>query len=87
MAGERLKQDGYSEVSGVCTHPDHRGHGLARLLSQYVAGWIAARGETPYLHTFGTNAAAIALYESIGFKIRARLNLAVIRPAAAHATA
>ena len=24
MAGERLKLDGMSEVSGVCTHPDLR---------------------------------------------------------------
>jgi predicted GNAT family acetyltransferase len=32
MAGERMKHDGYTEVSGVCTHPDARGRGLARLL-------------------------------------------------------
>lgn len=27
MAGERLQLDGYSEVSGVCTHPDYRKRG------------------------------------------------------------
>lgn len=85
MAGERLKQDGYSEVSGICTHPDHRGRGLARLLSRFVAGLVAARGDTPYLHTYAANAVAIALYQSIGFEIRAELNLAVIQPASAGA--
>ena len=29
MAGERMKPDGYTEVSGVCTHPDFRGQGYA----------------------------------------------------------
>jgi hypothetical protein len=28
MAGERMKQPGYTELSGVCTHPDFRGKGL-----------------------------------------------------------
>jgi ribosomal protein S18 acetylase RimI-like enzyme len=30
MAGERMKQDGFTEISGVCSHPDARGRGLAR---------------------------------------------------------
>jgi len=29
MAGERMKPPGFTEVSGVCTHPDHRGKGYA----------------------------------------------------------
>ncbi|TGP83828.1 GNAT family N-acetyltransferase, partial [Mesorhizobium sp. M8A.F.Ca.ET.218.01.1.1] len=66
MAGERMKQPGYSELSGVCSHPDFRGGGLARLLSLFVANRIVARGEVPYLHAFANNAAAIRLYESIG---------------------
>jgi predicted GNAT family acetyltransferase len=78
MAGERLKQDGLSEVSGVCTHPDHRGKGLGRLLTLYVAGKIFARGEQAFLHTFATNAAAIGLYESIGFRLRTRMHVAAI---------
>jgi len=78
MAGERLKQDGLSEVSGVCTHPDYRSRGLGRLLTVYVAGKIFARGEQAFLHTYATNAAAIGLYESIGFKLRTRMNFAMI---------
>lgn len=79
MAGERMKQDGFTEVSGVCTHPDHRGRGLARILSAAVASRIAARGETPYLHAYETNAGAIRLYENLGFKQRCRVNVAVVR--------
>ena len=35
MAGQRLRLDGFTELSGVCTHPDFRGQGLADALSQY----------------------------------------------------
>ena len=79
MAGERMKQDGHTEVSGVCSHPDFRGRGLARLLSVFLAHRILDRGETPYLHAWATNAAAIGLYESIGFEIRTELNAAMLR--------
>ncbi len=78
MAGERLKQPGYTELSGVCTHPDFRGKGLGRLLSLYVADKIFARGDQPYLHAYATNKSAIALYESIGFRLRSSINVAVI---------
>ncbi|MBZ9817802.1 GNAT family N-acetyltransferase [Mesorhizobium sp. CA7] len=81
MAGERMKQPGYSELSGVCTHPDFRGGGLARLLSVFVAGRIAARGEVPYLHAYESNAAAIRLYESIGFRLRSKINMAMVQRA------
>jgi predicted GNAT family acetyltransferase len=30
MAGERMRFPGFTEVSGVCTHPDFRGWGLAK---------------------------------------------------------
>jgi predicted GNAT family acetyltransferase len=82
MAGERMKQPGYTELSGVCAHPDVRGKGLGRLLSLYVADQIFARGDQPYLHAYATNKTAIALYESIGFSLRSSINVAVIcRPA------
>ena len=81
MAGERMKQPGYSELSGVCTHPDFRGAGLARLLSVFVAGRIAARGEIAYLHAYDSNAAAIRLYESIGFRLRSMMNMAMVQRA------
>ena len=79
MAGERMKQPGHTEISGVCAHPDFRGQGLARRLSLFVADRIVQRGETPYLHAYATNAAAIGLYESIGFRIRDEVNVAVVQ--------
>ena len=78
MAGERFRFPGYTEVSGVCTHPDFRGRGLARQLSAAVAAAIEARDERPFLHAWKTNRPAIALYESLGFEIRNEVNVAVL---------
>jgi ribosomal protein S18 acetylase RimI-like enzyme len=79
MAGERMKQEGFTEISGVCTHPDFRGHGLARVLSIFMMHCILERGETPYLHAYATNEAAIGLYESIGFDVRCMVSVAVAK--------
>jgi predicted GNAT family acetyltransferase len=78
MAGERMRFPGYTEVSGVCTHPDFRGRGFARRLSATVAARIEARGEQPFLHAWKSNHAAISLYESLGFDLRAEVNIAVL---------
>lgn len=81
MAGERMSFEGYSEISGVCTHPDCRGRGYAGLLSRVVATQIMKRGETPFLHAIATNTSAIRLYEQIGFETRGRATANVlIRP-------
>jgi predicted GNAT family acetyltransferase len=81
MAGERMKPDGFTEVSGVCTHPDWRGRGYAGGLMRVVAARIAARGETPFLHAYADNQGAIALYESLGFRLRCNVNVTVLEPA------
>lgn len=81
MAGERLKLPGLTELSGVCTHPDFRGRGYAALLSKAVCSLIVAHGEIPFLHCYADNAGAIALYERLGFRIRARMNITVLRHA------
>lgn len=78
MAGERMHVEGYTEISGVCCHPDFRGQGLARQLSAAVAGQIEARGERPFLHAWRSNAPAIALYEGLGFAWRAPVHVAVM---------
>jgi predicted GNAT family acetyltransferase len=78
MAGERMRFPGYTEVSGVCTHPDFRGRGFARRLSAAVAARIQARGERPFLHAWKTNHAAISLYESLGFELRTEVNISVL---------
>ncbi|MDO8377659.1 GNAT family N-acetyltransferase [Phenylobacterium sp.] len=78
MAGERMRPQGFTEVSGVCTHPDHRGRGHAGRLMQVVAGRITARGETPFLHSYASNTGAIRLYESLGFEIRREVTATVL---------
>lgn len=78
MAGERMRFAGGTEVSGVCTHPDFRGRGLARRLSSVVAHAIQQRGEQAFLHAWTTNHAAIALYESLGFQTRTEVQVAVL---------
>lgn len=80
MAGERMKLDGFTEVSGVCTHPDVRGRGYAGLLSRTVATQIQNRGETPILHAYASNTAAISLYESLGFVLRCHVTVTVLAP-------
>jgi len=79
MAGERLKVPGYTEVSAVCTHPDHLGKGYAgRLMSEIMQG-IRERGEKPFLHVRADNARAIALYQRLGFQTRWSGHFAVVR--------
>ncbi|GAA4883222.1 GNAT family N-acetyltransferase [Actinomycetospora straminea] len=72
MAGERLHPPGYTEISAVCTDPAHRGRGLATRLVLAVAAGVRARGEVPFLHAAADNTGAIRLYETLGFRLRAR---------------
>jgi ribosomal protein S18 acetylase RimI-like enzyme len=80
MAGERLRPDGFAEVSAVATHPDHRNQGLAELLVRAVAAGIAGRDETPFLHASGDNVGAIRLYLSMGFVVRRTLTFGALQP-------
>jgi ribosomal protein S18 acetylase RimI-like enzyme len=80
MAGERLHFDGWTEISGVCTAPTQRGHGMAsRLVSALIAG-IQQRSERPFLHVLTGNANAIRLYEELGFRVRRPLTISVLTP-------
>ncbi|MEV0911769.1 GNAT family N-acetyltransferase [Streptomyces hokutonensis] len=79
LAGERLHPPGWTEISAVCTDPDHRGRGLATRLVRAVAAGIKERGDHPFLHAAATNTNAIRLYESIGFTLRARTVFSFVR--------
>src|SRR3569832_481552 len=55
MAGERLTLDGYTEISGVCTHPEHRGKGLATSLIAQDARDHVEMGVVSFLLVTATN--------------------------------
>ena len=78
MAGRRLRVDGFTELSGVCTHPDHRGKGYAAALSRVVVGEIHAAGEAAFLHAFADHDSTIAFYRSLGFEIRAPMTYTIL---------
>jgi predicted GNAT family acetyltransferase len=80
MAGERMKLPGYTEVSAVCTDPNHRGKGYAALLSRTVATQILNRGQTPMLHAYANNTTAVRLYEELGFELRTHVNVTLLAP-------
>jgi ribosomal protein S18 acetylase RimI-like enzyme len=78
MAGERFRLEGWTEISAVCTSPDHRGQGLAsRLVGALIEG-IQRRSERVFLHVLATNTAAIGLYEELGFRVRQTATLNVV---------
>jgi predicted GNAT family acetyltransferase len=79
MAGERLRLPGYTEISAVCTHPDHLGHGYASALIGMLMDRIFSRGELPFLHVRPENARAIQVYERLGFARRVMLQVVVLR--------
>ena len=79
MAGERMRPaPGFAEVSAVCTWPDYRGQGLAGALIRRVMAGFTARGDVPFLHSYAGNSGAIALYETLGFRVRRVMVLTVL---------
>jgi ribosomal protein S18 acetylase RimI-like enzyme len=82
MAGERMKFPGFTEISAVCTHPEHRGRRLAEALVRILMRNILDRGEVPFLHIFADNVAAGALYKKLGFTHRRSLVVSVMQRAA-----
>jgi len=68
MAGERFRAGALHEISGVCTHPDHQGRGLARRLMRKLIRRQMARGSIPVLHVMSSNAVAHGLYGRMGFR-------------------
>ncbi|HMF72415.1 MAG TPA: GNAT family N-acetyltransferase [Flavitalea sp.] len=79
MAGQRLKVFQYTEVSAVCTHPDHVGNGYARRLLLHQINMIRQQSDVPILHVKTDNQVAIKLYESVGFSIRRELNVVIFK--------
>jgi ribosomal protein S18 acetylase RimI-like enzyme len=78
MAGERFHLDGWTEISAVCTDPDHRGRGLASQLTRALIARIQLRSQRAFLHVLSTNAGAIRLYEELGFRVRQTATITVV---------
>ena len=68
MAGERMHAGKLREISGVCTHPDFQGRGLARRLMLKLVRLQMQRGEAPFLHVMRDNTGAKRLYQKMGFR-------------------
>jgi predicted GNAT family acetyltransferase len=68
MTGQRLHPNDFSEISAVCTHPDHLGKGYAATLIQQQLNIISRTNATPFLHVRADNARAIRIYERLGFR-------------------
>ncbi|HVI25074.1 MAG TPA: GNAT family N-acetyltransferase [Xanthomonadaceae bacterium] len=79
MIGERLGNDGATELSAICTHPDFTGRGYARRLTAQLANDVLAQGRTPFLHVSYENPRAKALYEHMGFRLRRDLGFWSLR--------
>jgi len=73
MAGQRLQPEPYTEVSAVCTHPDHAGKGYAAKLVRSQISKITALSRIPFLHVYPDNTAACKLYEKLGFQTRKQM--------------
>jgi len=69
MGGERLMLEGYSEISGVCTHPAHRGKGLAASLIWRLVQDHRRDGLVSWLHVAAANRRALDLYLRLGFEV------------------
>jgi ribosomal protein S18 acetylase RimI-like enzyme len=87
MAGERMRLDGFTEISAVCVHPSCRGQGLAAELISTLARSIASRADTSFLHVFSSNRPAIELYRKLGFVLRRHMHLAVLARASSESQA
>ena len=74
MTGQRLHVAQYTEISAVCTHPDHLGKGYAAALVHHQVGLIVQAGQVPFLHVRADNQRAIAVYERLHFKVQGPMN-------------
>ena len=70
MGGERMKPKGYVEISGICSHPEHREKGYGAAISGILTNAILEHGDKPFLHVFKQNEPAIRLYKKLGYATR-----------------
>jgi len=65
-----LVPDRYCYVSSVYVRPQHRRHGVLRLLLQRAQAWCRDRGLAEMrLHSVGTREVAAAAWDALGFEV------------------
>lgn len=74
VTGERMKLNGFSELSAIVTHPEYTGNGYASQLTAYMAEKVLQEGKIPFLHVTETNQNAINLYKKLGFETRRKIS-------------
>jgi len=74
MTGQRLHPGNFTEISAVCTHPDHTGKGYAFKLLEHQLQLILEKGQQPFLHVRADNERAVGLYERMGFTVSRTMN-------------
>ena len=79
MTGERMRMDGLTEVSAVCTWPEYRGRGLAAALVAFVSAQIRDEGRTPFLHVKLENTGAKSVYDRVGFRVRREITFRLVQ--------
>ncbi len=82
MGGERLRPQGHTEVSAICSAESHRGRGLAEAIVRSLVAAIQARSERAFLHVMAGSAAeasAVGLYRRLGFRERRREPLVILQ--------
>ena len=79
MAGERMRVEGFGEVSGVCVDASARGEGLGAVVTLAAADGIRERGDVPVLHVRDGNEGAHRLYRRTGFEVRRLVSVVVLR--------
>lgn len=79
IAGERMKLEELTEISAICTHPDHTGRKYAQHLIAHLCNTNLDQGIIPFLHVLETNERAIRLYEYMGFTTRRTISFWKLR--------
>ena len=79
MTGQRLHVQNYTEISAVCTHPDHLGRGYASALLKHQVRLILEQGQVPFLHVRDDNHRAIEIYKRLGFAVSRPMNFYLLK--------
>jgi GNAT superfamily N-acetyltransferase len=70
LASPLLIPDRYCYISSVYVVPQHRRHGVMRLLLDRAIAWCGERGLTEMrLHNVGARADTVAAWDSMGFEV------------------